>query len=77
MTPTDPPTVTRSVGLQLRAEIVRSGKSARGVAADLKKSHVWLARRLRGETPLTVEDVVLIAGAIGVDPVPLIDKALV
>lgn len=75
---TTPPTqtVTRTVADEIRAEIARQRTSVREVAPGLGKSHTWLARRLRGETPLSVEDVVLIARALNVDPMPFLEKAL-
>ena len=77
MTPTPTTSVTGTVGDELRAEIARQRKSARELAPQIGKSHTWLARRLRGETAMSIEDVVLIAKALSVDPVPLIEKALV
>lgn len=76
MTTPPTPTVTRTVGDEIRAEIARQRKSARLLAPELGKSHTWLARRLRGETPLSVEDVVLIARALDVDPMPFLERAL-
>ena len=76
MTTPPTPTVTRTVADEIRAEIARQRSSTRELAKSLSKSHTWLARRLRGETPLSIEDVVLIAKGLDVDPLPFIEKAL-
>lgn len=73
---TTPETVTDAVATELRAAIGRKNLSRRGLAAKMQKNPQWVWRRLNGDQPLTVADVVLICRAIDVDPMTVLDHAL-
>lgn len=51
---------------EIRAELARQRKSQAELASQLGVSRPWLSRRLSGETPLSVGDVVVMADALGV-----------
>jgi transcriptional regulator with XRE-family HTH domain len=51
---------------EIRAELARQRKSQAELAGQLGVSRPWLSRRLSGETPLSIGDVVVIAGTLGV-----------
>lgn len=51
---------------EIRAELARQRRSQAELAELLGVSKPWLSRRLSGETPLAVADVVVMAEALGV-----------
>lgn len=76
MTPPGTDTITGSVAAELRAILARQNVSGRTLAARLEVAHTWTARRLTGQTQLTVDDVVVICRALDVDPMVVLDHAL-
>jgi transcriptional regulator with XRE-family HTH domain len=61
-----PNSPTARVAGNVRAELARAGLSQTEFAASLGKSQAWISRRLTGSTPFDVDDLVRIAGALGV-----------
>lgn len=59
----------------LRVAMAEKRVNASELGRRLGKSHMWAARRLNGETPLTVDEVHEIAGALQVDPAVLLTPA--
>lgn len=57
---------TGSVVAEIRAEMGRQHINGSELAKRLNKSEMWVSRRLRGVTSLTVSDLATIAGALGV-----------
>ncbi len=60
-------TPSLSVAYRIRLELVAAGVTQSELAQRLGVSHSWVHRRMRGVSPLTLEDVEAIAGAIGVE----------
>lgn len=56
------------VRARVRAAIAASGKAARVVAADLGWSQSYMAHRLTGRQPFSVDDLAAIADALGISP---------
>jgi transcriptional regulator with XRE-family HTH domain len=73
---TTPPTVNVTIAAELRAAFARKNLSRREVALKIGVSHMWVQRRLAGDQPLSVDDVVRICTAIDADPMPLLERAL-
>lgn len=59
---------SETVAAEVRAELGRQQLSATELAARLGVTPMWLSRRLRGLTALTIDDTVRIAEALDVDP---------
>lgn len=59
-------TVRNHVAGVLRAEIARLQLTHREVAARCGKSHPWVTNRLNGKIPCDVDDLELLAAALGV-----------
>lgn len=57
---------TEDVVAEIRAELGRQDRTKAWLAAQLGVSEMWVSRRLRSETKLTVEDLHGIAKALGV-----------
>lgn len=60
---------------ELRAAMARKDFTTTELAGTLGVTAMWLSRRLRGITPLTVEDFGRICQALDVDPASLLDLA--
>lgn len=61
------------LGRNIRAEMVRKGVSQEALAHRLQKSQAAVSKRLRGETPLSVDDLATIAQHLGVAMSVLLD----
>lgn len=69
-----PPMATRSDDIraselairEIRAEMARQRLTQRQLAVRLDTTAAWLNRRLQGHTPLTVDDIEVIAQALDV-----------
>lgn len=59
--------VRRAIAAEVRAEMGRQNKSLRDLAAELNLSHQSLAVRVRGDVAFRIEELVLLASALGVD----------
>lgn len=57
-----------SVTTQLREALEARGMSQAKLAMTLGVTQMWVQRRLSGATRLTVDDLVAICGALGLDP---------
>lgn len=62
------PTITQIVAAEARAALARDGRTLTTLAKDSGISTGALSRKLRGQTSLSVENVVDICRALGVDP---------
>lgn len=60
----------------IRIELARQRKSARALARHIGWSSGTSVRRLRGETPLTVDELVAAAGLLGLEPAQLLERGL-
>jgi transcriptional regulator with XRE-family HTH domain len=54
------------VAEEVRAQLARKRRSARSVALQLGWGQTYLARRVTGETPFTINDLAAIAGVLGI-----------
>lgn len=54
------------VAEEVRAQLARKRRSARSVAVQLGWQQTYLARRVTGETPFTIDDLAALAGVLGV-----------
>lgn len=63
----DTPTPHEAVAAEVRAELARQKIPQARLSALLEVSEVSVSRRLRGETPFTVNEVFLIATFLGID----------
>lgn len=63
-----PYSVREHVAGVLRAEMARQRLSTRDVAAKVGRSHPWVANRANGQTPCDVDDLEVLAGALGMSP---------
>lgn len=68
---------TESAAAELRAAMARKRITTAELAGDLGVTAMWLSRRLRGVTPLTIEDFGRICQALDVDAASLLDLARV
>jgi len=59
-------TAHQKVAEEVRAQLARKRRSARSVALQLGWQQAYLARRVTGETPFTINDLAAIAGVLGV-----------
>lgn len=66
-------TASQIAGRNIRAEMVRRGISQEAIAKLLDLSQAAVSSRLRGETRITVDEVVKIAAHLKVDPATLLD----
>jgi transcriptional regulator with XRE-family HTH domain len=60
------------VGANIRAEMARRGISQAALAKKIGKSQAAVSARLRGTTPVDVNELNAIAGHLGVDPATLL-----
>jgi transcriptional regulator with XRE-family HTH domain len=56
----------RAIAAEVRAEMARQNKSLRDLAETLNLSHQSLALRVRGDMAFRGDELVLLAGALGV-----------
>jgi transcriptional regulator with XRE-family HTH domain len=64
------------VGANIRAEMARRGISQAALALKLGKSQAAVSARLRGITPVDVNELDVIAGHLGVDPASLLTEPM-
>ena len=74
MSMTNTPTVV--LGRNIRAEMARRGIRQHQLAKHLGMSQSSLSKRLRGDIPLNVNDLNLIAVHLGVDPASLLAEPM-
>lgn len=60
-------TTAEVVGAAVRAELARAGKSQTDLAAVLGVTQAAVSKRIRGVTPFDVNEIALVAQALGVD----------
>lgn len=58
--------VRRAIAAEVRAEMARQNKSLRDLADVLNLSHQSLAVRVRGDVAFRIDELVLLASALGV-----------
>lgn len=56
------------VAAEVRAELARARLSQQQLATIIGKEQTYVSRRLKGEVPFTVDEVVIIAGYLGIAP---------
>jgi transcriptional regulator with XRE-family HTH domain len=59
---------SREVSANVRAELGRQSLTRADLARKLGESDMWLGRRLNDQVPITVDELVRIADALGVAP---------
>lgn len=64
--------VAEQISIEVRAAMGRANASRRDLASKLGVDPMWVTRRLIGQTPFSVEDVVRIARALDADPKTLL-----
>lgn len=70
------PTTTRSaIAAEVRAALARKGQSAAWLAEEAGISKAALSRKLRGDVSFTVEELVLVAIALAIEPEVLLPRA--
>lgn len=62
------PNTRSAVAAEVRASLGRAGRSAAWLAQSAGISRAALSRKLRGDVSFTVEELVLVALALGVEP---------
>jgi hypothetical protein len=67
-------TTRHSVAASVRAELARTGRSGRWLANEVGWSPANGARKLRGEVPITVDEVVTIAQILDVQITVLVPE---
>lgn len=65
-------TLADRVAVEIVAHLARRGHSRAALARALDKSPMWVSERLSGKVQLTINDVALIADALGVGVVDLL-----
>jgi len=60
------------VAAETRAALARDGRSAMQLATDTGISKSSLSKKMRGQVPFYVEEIVDIAVALGIDPSALV-----
>lgn len=63
------PNVTEAVLDDLRAVAARKRITQQDLATALDRTPMWVSRRLRGVTPLTLDEFTSMCSALGVTPV--------
>lgn len=69
-------TINAPLGRAIRAELDRTGNTAADLARQTSMARNSLTRRLSGEIPLTVAQLVAITDALGITPCSVIHAAL-
>lgn len=57
----------KAIAAEVRAALARDGRSAAALSEATGISKTALSRKMRGLTPFYVEEIVIVAGALGVD----------
>jgi len=65
----------QAVAAEVRAALARDGRRQADLAREVGISRAALSRKMRGETPFYVEEVVSIASVLGIDAGRLIANA--
>jgi transcriptional regulator with XRE-family HTH domain len=61
-------TVSGRVAEEIRVEMARRQLTGVELGARTGKGQRWASRRMRADVPITLDDLYVIAGALGVDP---------
>lgn len=64
-------TTTTQIAANIRAELGRQNKTRAALAREMDVTEMWLSRRVNAHTPITVDDLARIAGALDVPAVEL------
>ncbi len=62
---------TTQAAANIRAELGRQNKTRAALAREMGVTEMWLSRRVNAQTPITVDDLARIAGALDVPAVEL------
>lgn len=65
-------TFTQVVAMEIRVAMTRADVRQSELARRIGKTEQWLSVRLRGRQPIDLNDLALIAGALGVSPLDLL-----
>lgn len=65
-------TFTQVVAMEIRVAMTRADVRQSDLARRIGKTEQWLSVRLRGKQPIDLNDLALIAGALGVSPLDLL-----
>ena len=57
--------LAETVAAQVRAEMASQQRKSQSLAAELRVSDMWVSRRLRGRTAISLSDLERIATALG------------
>lgn len=68
-------TTNEAVAGELRAELARQGLTASQLAQRFGSSDMTVGRRLRGQVPLTLDELDTICDALGLDPLEVLAAA--
>lgn len=68
-------TPSQRVAANVRAEIARLNRSGTSVAKNLGRSQAWMSRRLAGQVPFDISELVEVANELDVTLADLIDGA--
>ncbi len=60
---------------EVRAEMARQRRKGRELATHLQCSPQSVSKRLRGEVPITTDELVSIGSWLGIEPRDLLDRA--
>ena len=66
---------TKAAAANIRAELGRQDMSRAALARQLGVTEMWLSRRINAHTPITVDELAMIAAALDVTPVALLGEA--
>lgn len=69
--------LAQRVATEIRAEMGRQNRTMNGLARDLGATQPWLWRRLRGNQPMTLDEVEQICRVLGVPAEEIIARAVV
>jgi transcriptional regulator with XRE-family HTH domain len=62
----------QTTAANIRAALARRRMSGRELSEQLERSPMWVQRRMAGTSPISVNDLELIAGALGLEPADLL-----
>lgn len=71
------PTVNDQTATELRAAAARAGITGAGLARRIARPPLWVQRRLSGTATITLEDLVLLCGGLGVHVLDVVAQVLV
>jgi len=64
---------SRTVAANARAEIARLGRTVQPIAEQIGQNRVTLGRRLSGQLPFTIDEIVALSRVLGVPLATLLD----